>query len=147
MRCGLSIFQTNFLKCADNRGTYTYRSNAVQFSHDVKYLFTSTRGWNNTEAKVELPRPHWSAMVPRSEMRPSLTIKHRSHLDLIVVFKLLSRRTRLAMNQKIDWIHVFEQYVGWIYVYIGLDTLKPLNQSGGCFDVWQCIALGADWLD
>lgn len=32
------------------RGQYTYRSNTVQQSRDGKYLFTSTRGWNNTEA-------------------------------------------------------------------------------------------------
>lgn len=32
------------------RGKYTYRSNTVQMSRDGKYLFTSTRGWNNTEA-------------------------------------------------------------------------------------------------
>ncbi|KAH8590209.1 Lactonase, 7-bladed beta-propeller-domain-containing protein [Bisporella sp. PMI_857] len=32
------------------RDKYTYRSNAVQLSRDGKYLFTSTRGWNNTEA-------------------------------------------------------------------------------------------------
>lgn len=34
----------------DMRGKYTYRSNTVQPSRDGKYLFTSTRGWNNTEA-------------------------------------------------------------------------------------------------
>ncbi|KAF6812842.1 carboxy-cis,cis-muconate cyclase [Colletotrichum plurivorum] len=32
------------------RGKYTYRSNTVEKSRDGKYLFTSTRGWNNTEA-------------------------------------------------------------------------------------------------
>lgn len=37
-----------FLK--DMRGKYTYRSNTVRPSRDGKYLFTSTRGWNNTEA-------------------------------------------------------------------------------------------------
>ncbi|KAL8377855.1 hypothetical protein RB595_008507 [Gaeumannomyces hyphopodioides] len=34
----------------DMRGKLTYRSNTVQFSRDGKTLFTSTRGWNNTEA-------------------------------------------------------------------------------------------------
>lgn len=34
----------------DVRGTYTFRSNTVQMSRDGKYLFTSTRSWNNTEA-------------------------------------------------------------------------------------------------
>jgi carboxy-cis,cis-muconate cyclase len=32
------------------RGKYTYRSNAAQLSRDGKYVFTSTRGWNNTDA-------------------------------------------------------------------------------------------------
>ncbi|KAH8725730.1 Lactonase, 7-bladed beta-propeller-domain-containing protein [Phaeosphaeriaceae sp. PMI808] len=32
------------------RGKYTYRSNAVRLSRDGKTIFTSTRGWNNTEA-------------------------------------------------------------------------------------------------
>ena len=32
------------------RGKYTYRSNAAQLSRDGKYIFTSTRGWNNTAA-------------------------------------------------------------------------------------------------
>ncbi|CAJ0546932.1 Ff.00g015590.m01.CDS01 [Fusarium sp. VM40] len=32
------------------RGAYTFRSNTVQMSRDGKYLFTSTRSWNNTEA-------------------------------------------------------------------------------------------------
>ncbi|CEI65627.1 unnamed protein product [Fusarium venenatum] len=34
----------------DVRGTYTFRSNTVQMSRDGKYLLTSTRSWNNTEA-------------------------------------------------------------------------------------------------
>ncbi|XEU99320.1 hypothetical protein FSHL1_004607 [Fusarium sambucinum] len=34
----------------DVRDTYTFRSNTVQMSRDGKYLFTSTRSWNNTEA-------------------------------------------------------------------------------------------------
>ncbi|KAF5246895.1 hypothetical protein FAUST_1080 [Fusarium austroamericanum] len=33
----------------DVRGSYTFRSNTVQMSRDGKYLFTSTRSWNNTE--------------------------------------------------------------------------------------------------
>lgn len=37
-------------RSSDVRGKYTYRSNTVQMSRDGKYLFTSTRGWNNTEA-------------------------------------------------------------------------------------------------
>jgi carboxy-cis,cis-muconate cyclase len=37
-------------KCQDVRGKYTFRSNTVQPSRDGKYLFTSTRSWNNTEA-------------------------------------------------------------------------------------------------
>jgi carboxy-cis,cis-muconate cyclase len=32
------------------RGKYTYRSNTVRPSRDGSYLFTSTRGWNNTNA-------------------------------------------------------------------------------------------------
>jgi carboxy-cis,cis-muconate cyclase len=32
------------------RGVYTFRGNTVQMSRDGKYLFTSTRSWNNTEA-------------------------------------------------------------------------------------------------
>ncbi|KAG9511771.1 hypothetical protein KCV07_g9938, partial [Aureobasidium melanogenum] len=32
------------------RGKFTYRSNTVQPSRDGRYLFTSTRGWNNTNA-------------------------------------------------------------------------------------------------
>uniref|UniRef100_A0A8H7N759 Muconate cycloisomerase 1 n=1 Tax=Bionectria ochroleuca TaxID=29856 RepID=A0A8H7N759_BIOOC len=34
----------------DMRGKFTYRSNTVQQSRDGQYLFTSTRGWNNTKA-------------------------------------------------------------------------------------------------
>ncbi|EXL70862.1 hypothetical protein FOPG_13350 [Fusarium oxysporum f. sp. conglutinans race 2 54008] len=34
----------------DVRGVYNFRSNTVQMSRDGKYLFTSTRSWNNTEA-------------------------------------------------------------------------------------------------
>ncbi|KAL5363246.1 Lactonase, 7-bladed beta-propeller-domain-containing protein [Aspergillus floccosus] len=34
----------------DVRGHFTFRSNTVQPSRDGKYLFTSTRSWNNTEA-------------------------------------------------------------------------------------------------
>ncbi|RFN43128.1 hypothetical protein FIE12Z_12631 [Fusarium flagelliforme] len=34
----------------DVRGVFTFRSNTVQMSRDGKYLFTSTRSWNNTEA-------------------------------------------------------------------------------------------------
>ncbi|KAJ4185823.1 hypothetical protein NW755_008275 [Fusarium falciforme] len=37
-------------KITDMRGVYTFRSNTVQMSRDGKYLFTSTRSWNNTEA-------------------------------------------------------------------------------------------------
>jgi carboxy-cis,cis-muconate cyclase len=33
------------------RGEYTYRSNSVRISRDRKTIFSSTRGWNNTEAK------------------------------------------------------------------------------------------------
>jgi carboxy-cis,cis-muconate cyclase len=32
------------------RGKYNYRSNAVRLSRDGKTIFSSTRGWNNTEA-------------------------------------------------------------------------------------------------
>ncbi|KAF5679218.1 muconate cycloisomerase I [Fusarium heterosporum] len=32
------------------RNKYTFRSNTVQMSRDGRYLFTSTRSWNNTEA-------------------------------------------------------------------------------------------------
>ncbi|GES63192.1 lactonase, 7-bladed beta propeller [Aspergillus terreus] len=35
---------------ANVRGQFTFRSNTVQPSRDGKYLFTSTRSWNNTEA-------------------------------------------------------------------------------------------------
>ncbi|CAI6080447.1 unnamed protein product [Clonostachys chloroleuca] len=38
------------LYVVDMRGKFTYRSNTVQQSRDGQYLFTSTRGWNNTEA-------------------------------------------------------------------------------------------------
>lgn len=38
------------LTIEDVRGVYTFRSNTVQMSRDGKYLFTSTRSWNNTEA-------------------------------------------------------------------------------------------------
>lgn len=33
------------------RDKYTYRSNSVRISRDRKTIFSSTRGWNNTEAK------------------------------------------------------------------------------------------------
>jgi carboxy-cis,cis-muconate cyclase len=32
------------------RGRFTYRSNTVRASRDGRYLFTSTRGWNDTDA-------------------------------------------------------------------------------------------------
>ncbi|VTT78786.1 unnamed protein product [Fusarium fujikuroi] len=38
------------LTTEDVRGVYSFRSNTVQMSRDGKYLFTSTRSWNNTEA-------------------------------------------------------------------------------------------------
>lgn len=38
------------LTIVDVRGVFTFRSNTVQMSRDGKYLFTSTRSWNNTEA-------------------------------------------------------------------------------------------------
>ncbi|KAL4865946.1 hypothetical protein BDV12DRAFT_199607 [Aspergillus spectabilis] len=39
---------------ADLRNKYTFRSNTVQPSRHGKYLFTSTRSWNNTEANGQV---------------------------------------------------------------------------------------------
>ncbi|KAM5354539.1 hypothetical protein ACJ41O_001186 [Fusarium nematophilum] len=133
----------------DLRGKYTYRSNTVQMSRDGRYLFTSTRGWNNTEANgwvaaFELGR---SGLLKSEDAvtfyKAPLTLGSAAGLR-VAFWEDETTRGRKGVT---DYMYLSDTSEGYMYVLGWTPSKKKLEQIAELHYPDDAAPYEAVWLD
>ncbi|KAL5337057.1 Lactonase, 7-bladed beta-propeller-domain-containing protein [Aspergillus crustosus] len=131
------------------RDRYTFRSNTVQPSRDGKYLFTSTRSWNNTEANghvavFELDRRGYLKREQAvASYEAPVTLGAAGGLR-VAPWEDETNRDRRGLT---DYMYLSDTSEGWMYILGWTPASKTLEMVASLQYPDGAAPYEATWLD
>lgn len=131
------------------RGKFTYRSNAAQLSRDGKYIFTSTRGWNNTEANGWVAafalndRGHLKSEIALSYYKAPLTLGAAAGLRVA----FWEDETNSDPNGLTDYMYLSDTSEGIMYILGWTPSTNTLSEVTSYKYETGASPYEAVWLD